>query len=140
MTPATAPASRVSVLATASLMVGIMTALLPVINHRVDARSIAVVGWIPSLLAAHLGWASHVGAIRERFVSRDIQLRPRDDAFSIAVINPRVLTAIEHPSRFQSYILCEFGITALLWIALIGPAVFPLFMRLGDALGLGSVG
>lgn len=133
--PAPQPASRVRVLATAAIIVGALAAILPLLNPALDARAAVGGGWLPALLAAHLFCATRCGAVHERFSSLMPHLHPRDDAFSVTVFNARVLRVTDEPARFRSYILTEAGITALLWIAIIGPAFTPLFRAISRLVG-----
>lgn len=125
--PPPVPASRAWVFATATVIVAVLAVVLPTINPATPRGSILFMGWFPALLASRLGWAAHVGAIRERVISEDVPVSiGNKQRWAIAVRSPRVLTAVDNRTRFQLYLLLELAITGLVWLAIVGPSLGPL--------------
>jgi hypothetical protein len=133
-----APASRVAVFATASMIVGVLTAVLPLINPEVPARAMLVLGVPPAFVAARLWWASRVGAIRERIIRYGGRLPRSPAAFGLAVINPQVFTREHDPHGFRNYMRFEMALATVVWMMTVMPAFMPLLRRLGDLLGFSA--
>lgn len=125
--PPPAPASRAWVFATALGIVGVLGGLLPAIHPDLDTRTSLFMGWVPSLLASRLWWAARVGAIRQRVITERTPVTiGNQQRWAIAVFNPRVLTAVQEPTRFRLYLWLEGCITGIVWLMCVGQAFVPL--------------
>jgi hypothetical protein len=133
---APSPASRVAVFATMSMIVGVLAAVIPLINPDVEARTMLVIGVPPAWFAARLWRASRVGAIRERIIRPDRRRLTFPADFSLAVINPVVLSRKHDFARFRNYMRFETALATIVWMMTVMPAFAPLLRQFGALLGL----
>jgi hypothetical protein len=130
-----APASRLAVFATMSMIVGVLTAIVPLMNPEIEPRTMLVNGVLPGWVAARLWWAERTGAIRERIIRPDRRRLNLGWDFSLAVINPDVLTRAHEPARFRNYMRFEMALATIIWMMMVLPAFMPLLQQLGALLG-----
>ena len=131
-----APASRLAVFATMSMIVGVLTAVIPLLNPEIEPGAMLVTGVLPGWVAARLWWAERVGAIRERIIRPDRRRLNLGWDFSLAVINPDVLTREHEPARFRNYMNFEKALAIIIWMMMVMPAFMPLLQQFGALFGL----